>query len=383
MRIVIYSDCPWQKSGYGRVTKELALRFRELGHDIAIASMGLIGNSIDWGGITIYPSVRHSMGFDSIGAFCRHFYADAVLSLYDIWSFPPNIGRLIEPTWIAYTPIDGAPVPQSIVDRLSTRRADPTYVVSMSQYGERELDKAGIDNIYIPLGIDCDVFKPGEKETARTALSIPQDVFMVTMVAANRGYPARKSWLECLTAFQLFNRQHPNSMLYAHTNRQPLVPQGILLDRFAEELAISDRVVFADECELAVGVPDEQMVSIYQASDVLLSPSMGEGFGLPILEAQSCGTPVITQQCSAMPELTLFGDCIEPQQSAWITQLDYYWQQASVERIVEALNLVHEITPDPDFPQQVVEQIRSLYHWPTVIEQHWKPFLEKVEGEQW
>ncbi len=383
MRIMIFSNCPWQKSGYGRVTRELALRFRELGHDIAIASMGLVGNSIDWGGITIYPSVRHSMGYDTLGAFCRHFYADAVLSLYDVWAFPPDIGRLIEPTWIAYTPIDGAPVPESIVDRLNTQRTDPVYTVSMSKYGERELDKVDIDNTYIPLGIDCDMFKPGDKAIARAARSIPQDVFMVTMVAANRGYPARKSWPECLTAFSIFNKQHPNSILYAHTTRTPLVKQGILLDRLVDELGIANCVIFPDECELIVGVPDEQMATIYQASDVLLSPSMGEGFGLPILEAQACGCPVITQNCSAMPELTYYGQCIEPLQPVWITQLDYYWQQASTEKIYVALKVQHAQGHNLGVSQFAIDEIRSLYHWPTVIERHWQPFLSRVQEEQW
>ncbi len=50
-------------------------------------------------------------------------------------------------------------------------------------------------------------------------------------------------------------------------------------------------------------VPDEDLVSIYNLADMLLLVSFYEGFGLPILEAQACGVPVITSSVSSMPEV--------------------------------------------------------------------------------
>lgn len=50
-------------------------------------------------------------------------------------------------------------------------------------------------------------------------------------------------------------------------------------------------------------VPDEDLVSIYNLASILLLPSFYEGFGLPILEAQACGIPVITSNVSSMPEV--------------------------------------------------------------------------------
>lgn len=50
-------------------------------------------------------------------------------------------------------------------------------------------------------------------------------------------------------------------------------------------------------------VSTEELIRIYSAADVLLFPSFHEGFGLPILEAMACGCPVITSNCSAMPEV--------------------------------------------------------------------------------
>lgn len=50
-------------------------------------------------------------------------------------------------------------------------------------------------------------------------------------------------------------------------------------------------------------VSDEDLVSIYNLAQVLMLPSFYEGFGLPILEAQSCGVPVITSKVSSTAEV--------------------------------------------------------------------------------
>ncbi len=50
-------------------------------------------------------------------------------------------------------------------------------------------------------------------------------------------------------------------------------------------------------------VHDSDLPSLYNGAIALLLPSLHEGFGVPIIEAMACGTPVITSNCSAMPEV--------------------------------------------------------------------------------
>lgn len=50
-------------------------------------------------------------------------------------------------------------------------------------------------------------------------------------------------------------------------------------------------------------VSDELLPAIYSAADVLAFPSLYEGFGLPILEAMACGTPVVASRASCLPEV--------------------------------------------------------------------------------
>src|SRR5438445_10942656 len=50
-------------------------------------------------------------------------------------------------------------------------------------------------------------------------------------------------------------------------------------------------------------VSDEMLPAIYSAAEVLAFPSLYEGFGLPILEAMACGTPVVASHASCLPEV--------------------------------------------------------------------------------
>ncbi|MBI2018918.1 glycosyltransferase family 4 protein [Candidatus Daviesbacteria bacterium] len=64
-----------------------------------------------------------------------------------------------------------------------------------------------------------------------------------------------------------------------------------------KKLGIEDRVKFLGY------VPDKDLSALYFGAIALLFPSLFEGFGLPILEAQACGCPVITSNLSSMPEV--------------------------------------------------------------------------------
>lgn len=66
---------------------------------------------------------------------------------------------------------------------------------------------------------------------------------------------------------------------------------------FIEEFNLNQNI-------LHFGVPDQKtLIQIYNAADVLLAPSLYEGFGLTVLEAMACGTPVITSNVSSLPEV--------------------------------------------------------------------------------
>ena len=77
-------------------------------------------------------------------------------------------------------------------------------------------------------------------------------------------------------------------------------PKGWMVENIlqqTEQLNISDKVHFTGYVE-KIDLP-----LIYNMADVFIYPSVYEGFGLPVLEAMACGTPVITSNVSSMPEI--------------------------------------------------------------------------------
>jgi glycosyltransferase involved in cell wall biosynthesis len=72
----------------------------------------------------------------------------------------------------------------------------------------------------------------------------------------------------------------------------------------ADDLAQTARRLGIDkQLHYLQNVNDEEMVSLYNAAAAFAFPSLYEGFGLPLLEAMACGTPVITADNSSLPEI--------------------------------------------------------------------------------
>lgn len=83
----------------------------------------------------------------------------------------------------------------------------------------------------------------------------------------------------------------------------------------AQQLERSKRIIFTGY------VPRKDLAAIYSSADLFVYPSLYEGFGLPVLEAMACGTPVITSNLSALPEIA--GDSavlVSPRNEAEITE---------------------------------------------------------------
>lgn len=64
-----------------------------------------------------------------------------------------------------------------------------------------------------------------------------------------------------------------------------------------KQLGIEERVLFTGF------VPTEELPYLYSAARAFVFPSLWEGFGIPVLEAMACGTPVIVSKVSSLPEV--------------------------------------------------------------------------------
>jgi len=95
------------------------------------------------------------------------------------------------------------------------------------------------------------------------------------------------------------------------------------LDRLAHELGVTDRVSFVS------GVPFPTLLALMQSATALLQPSLAEGFGMPVLEAISCGCPVIAS--SIPPLVEVLGDAALFAEPASVRDLAAEIQRAAKE----------------------------------------------------
>ncbi|MDD4939890.1 MAG: glycosyltransferase family 1 protein [Candidatus Omnitrophica bacterium] len=72
------------------------------------------------------------------------------------------------------------------------------------------------------------------------------------------------------------------------------------LNKLIEALSLEKEVLFVRRT--AIEEP-KKLAELYQAADIYVDPSLYEGFGLQVLEAMSCGTPVITSNITSLPEI--------------------------------------------------------------------------------
>jgi len=94
--------------------------------------------------------------------------------------------------------------------------------------------------------------------------------------------------------------------LVVSRNKEPglkLVIVGRRDPRYSEVLAEIDRLQLGAQVILTGSISDEELVCILNAARLLVQPSFYEGFGLPVLEAMACGTPVVSSNAASLPEV--------------------------------------------------------------------------------
>lgn len=298
----MHTNAPWAGSGYGVQAKLFAPRLKAAGVETAVSAFyGLQGGLLNWGGVPVYPAGHSPYGGDIAVAHAKHFGADALVALMDSWvlgdamSEAATVGLPV----LLWAPVDQAPVPPMVAAAAHRSAAFMCY----SRWGTDAAVEAGVGQArYVPLGVDTKTFRPSDRVAARERVGLPADAFVVGMVAANKCPYARKAWPWALDGFAQFAQRRDDAYLYLHTEVTP-GHGGWDIAKLVERFGIEDRVIMVDRYLFHLGLDDAHMAAVFNGIDVLLSPSLGEGFGVPIVEAQACGTPVIIGDWTSMPEL--------------------------------------------------------------------------------
>lgn len=304
-----------------------------------------------------------------------HFKGDlrggTVLTLMDVWVLKPDIWRQFNlASWV---PVDHSPAPPLVRRFFELTGAVP---IAMAEFGQEQL--ADYDPLYVPHGVDTSVYKPHDTAACREEVGLPSDAFIVGVVAANKGFPSRKCFPQILQAFAEIRKRHENAVLYLHTEMTGRT-EGISLPVLIEALGLPEGSVrFTDQYRYQYDpYSPSLMAKIYSAFDVLLSPSAGEGFGIPVLEAQACGTPAVVTDFSAMREVCGAGWKVEWERE-WTGQLS--WQaRPKIADIVEALKASYTLpTSTRDALSQQAVEHAAKYDADLVTREYFLPALERV-----
>ena len=377
MRILWHSNAPWTGTGYGQQTGVFAPRLASLGHEVAISSFwGLNGTQIQWSGLTVLPGGTDPYGNDVLpNRVDTHIGSDkgVVITLCDVWVLDPAVFATA-PT-ACWTPVDCSPL--SVRDREWFAKSN-AVPIAMSRYGEKTMRDAGLAPLYVPHAIDTQVFAPDEdRDALRDALGVPHDTFIVGMNAANKGQdPSRKAFCNQLEAFARLHRKHKDTLFFAHT--QIAHQWGIDLIPLVNDLGIADAVMFCDQDAYTSGLLNQSyLAAFYNVCDIVTNASYGEGFGLPIIEAQACGTPVVVTECSSMPELCGSGWRVGGDRY-WNPAHEAWWVSPSVDEIARSYRKAYD-------GQAAKMRIKARefavsYDADVVLHEYWKPALEVLEN---
>jgi glycosyltransferase involved in cell wall biosynthesis len=204
-------------------------------------------------------------------------------------------------------------------------------IITCSQHSKKDLVSAGQlhpDKVrVIPWGYDNKVFHPPDdidrvRAELRQRFQLDQPYFL--SVSCNIG---RKNSPALLAEFLKLAQDGCGHRLVMVWRTPPASVQALL-----------EGHLHGDQVHLLPFVTDRDLWLLYCGATALLFPSQYEGFGLPVLEAMACGTPVVTCQASSLPEVG--GDAavyIEPGNNdalgkAMETCLNHGYDMASLRR---------------------------------------------------
>lgn len=318
-------------TGFGRVSHAIGDRLvRDYGHDIHVIAVNYDGDYWNTPMKLYLPSklVQGDLyGQSRFVELLGEVMPDLIFMIND----PYVVLRLLfrnkhDPDFVlsrlrpilAYMPVDGYDFPKvwselpALVggtDQIPSSPPPSFHPVVMSRHGHTMFPGAPL----IYHGVDTETFHPAtpqnpvimssgvrieSKKDAKRALDLDPDGFLVLRVDRNSH---RKDYADTWKALVPVLRRHTDMHVWFHCKAEGdsvELPQVL-----GREPDVSNRFHFPGHFNTKIGWTENDLVAVYNAADLFVSTSEGEGFGLTLAEAAACQLPIIAQNVSAIPEV--------------------------------------------------------------------------------
>ncbi len=367
MKLIWLSVAPYAPTGYGLVTRQIVSRIQKEGHEVVVATKHFHTGKVVWEGIPTIPGTDINI----LNRMIDNGEVDYIISLVDNHGLPG-----IPKKWVSYTPFDTEHIPESIAKWL----VYPLMIIALTRHGQKEIESLGYECLYAPHGVDTEIYCPNEakRQEGRENLGW-QDNFIIGSVGINYS-DDRKNFINLAMAFKKFHDKHEEARLFLSTT--PTDTDG----NFSLPLAIKDlgldqlvKYPFPDSY-FKGEAGDETMANRYRQLDLFCFPTRGEGFGLPMIEAQSCGVPVVATGASTCPELCATQYLIPVHDYEWEWFNKAWRPNVNAESICNALERAYNDRQRASVAELGRNAMLAEYDWDYVFKTYWKPILKKIEG---
>lgn len=313
LRIVTISDHVRAPSGFGIQHRYMVEGLAKL--DAEVFSVGLWDDR---------PLSREKAGYWSIGAgkdgatgfaaswphILRWLQPHVLITLGDPHMYQAIYQQACENGSRAYTWLHWYPVDSPTYNR----QGHPMFlstdgIVAMTLFGLNVLKPALLGRVplsVVPHCVDTDIFRPpteDERGFARTLLSqsFETDLSDKRILLCHDTNQWRKA---SYVLVEMLCDLPDDVVLLMHCAPQPRTgSRGYHLQRLAHEVGVKDRVFFTGHENERPTLRQDQLARLLWASDLRVSATMGEGFGICHIEAMACGLPSAVTDCTTSREI--------------------------------------------------------------------------------
>ncbi|MFC3750514.1 glycosyltransferase [Paenibacillus sp. GCM10012306] len=253
---------------------------------------------------------------------------------------------------------------QSLYEKRSQKLKEADLILTISQASKSDIIKyLGINSSKINViyaSTNESLFNPKSSEYQIKLLKEELRIdgpFIYSLT----GYDPRKNNKGLISAFARISQKRDAIKLVIGGIKQPQ-EQKELID-FAKSKGLSE-----DRLILLGYVSEGALVALYQECELFVFPSLYEGFGLPVLEAMRCGSPVITSNCSSLPEIVgTSAELVDPSSEEAI--------EAAIEKLLSD-NALRERFIDQGYTQS------RLFSWEIVVSKSLGHFIQLIYDEE-